>query len=582
MYVLLMGMPDVRDAVTALRAAHDTLAACDIGALTADELFEVADELQTLTCQLPTQSHRLLARLQIETTAITRGAKTWRDVLATRWRISTGEAGRRLNDAKALGPRATVDGTPQDPELPATAIAQAHGSVTPEHVAVIQRAMTRLPGFVDPATRARIELNLVRTAIGTGPKALEDDANRTLFLLDQDGPEPDDTERQRRRGLSMGKQGRDGMTPFSGTLTPEAWAVWEAIFARYAAPGMCNPDDEHPCTSGTPSQAQIDGDHRSLAQRQHDALIAVGRIALMNGQLGTLNGLPVSVIIRTTLDDLMSLAGVGVTGGGTMVPIADVIRMGAHAHWFMAIFDRSTGKALDLFRSKRVASPDQRIMLFARDGGCTKPGCSVPAYGCQVHHATADWADGGLTNVDDLALACGPDNRMVGPNGWTTRINERGDVEWIPPPHLDTGQTRVNDYHRPERLHTPPQPEPGPELEPECEVESDGAFCNSNENSTPPTQPTPSGAEGNSIRDSACGETSGEGDRASGGTGGASDGSDASREATDADVHPLIRLLLDYESPPPTRRHTVRAADPNCNPFTGEREQPNGPQANDP
>ena len=33
-------------------------------------------------------------------------------------------------------------------------------------------------------------------------------------------------------------------------------------------------------------------------------------------------------------------------------------------------------------------------------------------------------------------------------------------VEWIPPAHLDTGQARVNDYHRPERLLQPPDDEP--------------------------------------------------------------------------------------------------------------------------
>ncbi|MCZ0732595.1 DUF222 domain-containing protein, partial [Mycolicibacterium iranicum] len=86
------------------------------------------------------------------------------------------------------------------------------------------------------------------------------------------------------------------------------------------------PDDEQPCTSGTPTQEQIDNDHRSLAQRQHDAMLAIGRIALMSGDLGKLNGLPVSVIIRTTLQDLQSRAGIGVTGGGTRLPITDVVR----------------------------------------------------------------------------------------------------------------------------------------------------------------------------------------------------------------------------------------------------------------
>ena len=101
-----------------------------------------------------------------------------------------------------------------------------------------------------------------------------------LFLLDQDGPEPDDTERDSKRGLHVAPNRRDGMVAVKGYLTPEAWAIYEAIFAKYAAPGMCNPDDESPAPHGTPSQEQIDNDHRSLAQRQHDALVAIGRIAL--------------------------------------------------------------------------------------------------------------------------------------------------------------------------------------------------------------------------------------------------------------------------------------------------------------
>ena len=235
----------------------------------------------------------------------------------------------------------------------------------------------------------------MRTAVGVGPKELGDVAELTLFLLDQDGPAPDDTERDRTRGVTIGRQQRGGNSTLAGELTPEGRAVLEPIFAKYAAPGMCNPADPEPCTCGTPTQAQIDNDHRSLAQRQHDALIAVGRIALMSGHLGQLNGLPVSIIIRTTLQDLESRAGVGVTGGGTVMPIADVIRLGGHANHYLAVFDGATGSALDLFRAKRIASPAQRIMLIGRDGGCTKPCCTVGPYGSQVHHVVADWVDGG-------------------------------------------------------------------------------------------------------------------------------------------------------------------------------------------
>lgn len=446
----------MREALAALRDAHDALAACGVDLLTRQELLETLDEVETLTCQLPTQSQRLLARLQLETTAKELGAKSWRDVLMIRWRISSAEAGRRLTDAELLAPRGALSGEPLEPELPATAKGQALGMLNGEHVEVIRKAMARMPGFVDPHTRRQIEVDLVRTATRVGPKELKDAADLTLFLLDQDGPAPDDTERGRKRGISKGKQRHDAMTPIIGELTPEAWSVWESIFAKYAAPGMCNPADDEPCTSGTPSQQQIDDDHRSLAQRRHDAMLVVGRMALMSGRLGQLNGLPVSVIIRTTLQDLESRAGVGVTGGGTIMPIRDVVRLAGHANHYLAVFDRATGSALDLFRTRRVASAAQRIMLIARDGGCTKPGCTVGAYGSQIHHARRDWAAGGLTNVDDLALACGPDNRLVGAaDGWTTTINSSGDVEWAPPPRLDTGQARVNYHHQPERLLHP-------------------------------------------------------------------------------------------------------------------------------
>jgi hypothetical protein len=458
-----MSMAEVREGLAMMHAGYAKLAEASMDLLTATELLEVGDEVETLTRQLPTQSHRMLARLQTETTPQALGAKSFKDVLAIRWRISPREAHRRLAEAAELGPRQGLTGERLDPLLPAVAAAQSGGLITAEHVAVLRDTMGRLPGWVDAATRAQIEVDLVRVAVGVGPRELKKNAERRLFLLDQDGPEPDDTERARKRGISVGKQGRDGMSAVTGWLTPEARATWEPLFAKFAAPGMCNPDDDEPCVLGTPSQAQIDNDHRSLAQRQHDAFVVVGRIALMGGTLGQLNGLPVSIIIRTTLQDLESRAGVGVSGGGTIVPIADVIRLAAHANHFLAVFDEATGSALDLFRARRVASPAQRIMLIGRDGGCTKPSCTVGPYGTQVHHAAADWADDGNTNVDDMGLACGPDNRMVGKDGWTTKMNDHHQVEWIPPPHLDTGQARVNHYHRPESLFCPTDDAPEPQ-----------------------------------------------------------------------------------------------------------------------
>jgi Domain of unknown function (DUF222) len=186
----------------------------------------------------------------------------------------------------------------------------------------------------------------------------------------------------------------------------------------------------------------------------HSAKTA-SRAVLTSGQLGQLSGLPVTVIVSTTLQELESGCGRAVTATGSLLPMSTVIRMASHAYHYLTIFDKHTGRALHLGRTRRIASADQRIVLHARDRGCTRPGCTVAGVHCQVHHAVRDWADDGQTNVDDLTLACPQDNRMVKPGGWRTRKREDGRTEWIPPPHLDSGQSRVNDYHHPENYLLP-------------------------------------------------------------------------------------------------------------------------------
>ena len=46
----------------------------------------------------------------------------------------------------------------------------------------------------------------------------------------------------------------------------------------------------------------------------------------------------------------------------------------------------------------------QRIVLYARDRGCTAPGCTVPGYYSEVHHVT-DYAKCRCTDVNDLTRA---------------------------------------------------------------------------------------------------------------------------------------------------------------------------------
>ncbi len=230
--------------------------------------------------------------------------------------------------------------------------------------------------------------------------------------------------------------------------SPELRADLDAWLARFAAPGMCNPDDQTACVDGEPSRETASKDSRSHAQRQHDALNALVRGQLGDPKLGVHNGLPVTVVVSTTLKELTSAAGHAVTGGGTLLPMRDVIRMARHAYHYLAVFDDHQSRPLYLGRSRRIASPDQRVVLYAKDRGCTFPGCDAPGYVSEVHHVD-EWAAGGLTNIDKLTFGCHPHHKLH-EMGWRTRKLANGETEWIPPPHLQM-PSGTNDFHHPER-----------------------------------------------------------------------------------------------------------------------------------
>ena len=414
--------------------------------LTTPERLAVLQRFEGFRRQQPAIEHALINQLAAQATPAELGGKL-APVLADRLRISRAEASRRVQEAADLGERRALNGEPLAPVLAATAAAQRNGQIGAGHVAVIRSFCHRLPDFVDVETRANAEAQLARLAGEHRPDELARLADKLTDCLNPDG-DFTDIDRAKRRGLSIGKQDIDGMSPISGWLNPQARATLDAVFAKLAAPGMCNSADEQPCTGGTPSQAAIQADTRSTAQRHHDALLAAARALLASGDLGQHNGLPASIIVTTTLQELEHGAGRGLTGGGTLLPMSDVIRLGAHANHYLAIFNG--GKALALYHTKRLASPAQRIVLYARDRGCTFPGCTLPAHLCEVHHDNR-YADHPITDVNQLTLTCHPNHQLT-EQGWTTRKNTRGDTEWIPPPHLDRGQPRTNTYHHPEKL----------------------------------------------------------------------------------------------------------------------------------
>lgn len=372
-------------------------------------------------------------------------------VIADWLRISCAEARRRIRDAEQLTPRVSLSGEKLPPELPATAQAWRAGMLDGQHLRVIQTFVGDLSAVIPVDTVERAERFLAQQAPKLRPDQLEKLANRCAVLINPDG-KFSDADRARKRGFSWCAQRPDGMSIGKLIASPELRANLDAWLARFAAPGMCNPDDQTPSVNGEPAQDAPTKDLRSHAQRQHDALNALVRGQLGDPKLGVHNGLPVTVVVSTTLKELTAGTGQTVTGGGSLLPMRDLIRMASHAYHYLAVFDDHQNRPLYLGRSRRVASPDQRVVLYAKDRGCTHPGCDVPGYWCEVHHVD-DWARGGSTNIDNLTLACKPNHKLT-EKGWRTIKLANGDTEWIPPPKLDNGQPTTNDFHHPERFFT--------------------------------------------------------------------------------------------------------------------------------
>ena len=439
----------------ALDADLDRACALSFEALTTPERLRILERLERVARRVPVPAHQLINQLAEQAPPEELGGKL-PHALADRLHITRSEARRRIAEAADLGPRRALTGEALPPVLTATAAGQRTGQLGPGHVQVIRRFYHQLPCSVDVGTREAAETYLAKLANGFRPDQIAGLADTLTDCLNPDGTYTDE-DRARRRGLTLGKQGPDGMSQISGWLTPEARATFEAVLAKTAAPGLCNPEDDNPVVDGPPPGDTARRDTRSASQRNHDGLNAALRAVLASGKLGQHNGLPATIIVSTTLKELESAAGTAVTGGGTRLPMSDVIRLARHAHHYLAIFDN--GRAIALYHTKRLASAGQRIVLYAKDRGCTRPGCDVRGYWCEVHHVE-DWATTHCTDIDTLTLACGGDHPLVEPGGWTTRKRKDATTEWIPPPHLDYGQPRTNMFHHPEKLLADEDDEP--------------------------------------------------------------------------------------------------------------------------
>lgn len=347
---------------------------------------------------------RVMAAARESGTARQMGFVNDRQMLTGGLGLAPGEARGRLDDAGiADSARMRASGA---------------GTVSAGQLRIIGKALAALSDECDDEVRDRLEQQLLEAAEKSTTRQLQEHAHQLLDTLDPGRTERGAEERARRRSVSCGGQGLDLMASASMTMDPQLAALMREVHARWGQPGRLWPDADAP-------------DTRTDGQRMHDAMVHALHLALSADARKT--GAPAAIVVRVDLDQLTTLAGCGLTDGGIRVPVPQALAMARGNHWFLALCDQEMD--LRLYRSRRTASRYQRLALFAAYGGCTHPDCDQDARHCEAHHSGSPWSAGGLTNIDQLALASGDCHAMIHDTGWSTipdRTAPQG-VRWIPP-----------------------------------------------------------------------------------------------------------------------------------------------------
>ena len=410
------------------------------------ELLAGVVELEAELSRLQYRQLSVLAELNSRNVPATLGFRGLSDLISVQLRCTRVEARKRAQAVERFGARRSLTGEPLEPMFPAISEALSTGEINADHGAAIAETVEAIPERERAVHAEPVEATLLEHARTSDPRTIRLLGQRILAHLDPDGPSPDEQRQQQaHRRVSLNRL-EDGTGLLEGRLSPSCQAIWEAILTPLAA---ARPDDA------------LGPDDRSLPQRLHDAFEEAGRRLLATGDLPNHAGLPSQLIITMSLTDLERRAGRATTHHGGTLSINDALRLATEGNVLPAILN-DAGGVLAYGTGHRLATPGLRKATFARDRGCTFPGCARTAAQSEIHHAT-DWALGGETNLDNLAIACGYHNNHAPKMGWTTVLLD-GVPHWQPPAWHPDQRPQRNYLHHPELVtHQTTPPRDGPE-----------------------------------------------------------------------------------------------------------------------
>jgi hypothetical protein len=396
--------------VSELRSALDGLATVDVAGMPAGALGEHIKELFEARNRIDGELERAIGEFDAHGMGDADGCPSTASWLRGHARLAPADASGRVKTARMLR------------ELPKTAAALQAGAMSLDHA----RQIAMLAADTNPETTRGVEDQLVFVANAFDPLDLSRVLRQIRQALAKDKTERDEEDAHDRRRISLAAS-FDGMVNVNGWLAGEAGALVKAALDARAKP--------------------LPGDTRTHGQRYADALTALATESLNRGDLPDNHGVRPHLIAITTVEpgDAQHAApdqrddpngetsrplirfGMGhVTGGAILSPTV-VERIACDAT-ITRVLVNPQGEILDLGRSQRVVTAAQWKALLVRDGGCVGPGHDCPPAWTQAHHLNP-WINGGVTNLDTLALVCSYLHRRIHEDGFALFLRE--DNRWV-------------------------------------------------------------------------------------------------------------------------------------------------------
>ena len=228
------------------------------------------------------------------------------------------------------------------------------------------------------------------------------------------------------------RQIRNGR-PESAGLAQRAWERRAVTLFRDAARGVMRVSVEVPIEEGEllsqaldravaagEAPAGVEFEANAWRAQQADALIAIAKRYLDGGEAQSSSAADrYQVVVHV---DESALRG---GAGRADLPVDTVKRLSCDGS-LVTVTEDEDGTPLDVGRKQRTVSAPLKRALWARDRGCSFPGCDHKHY-VDAHHVQ-HWADGGATSLDNLTLLCAHHHRLLHEGGF--RMRRDGEGRW--------------------------------------------------------------------------------------------------------------------------------------------------------